>query len=221
VNAVKRIVTAVVIAIPALLVPGPGALARADDEGWEFALQQDGIDVYTRQSEGSDRVEFRGVVTVPDPPEAVLAVLEEVERYPDWYARCRTARTLERFPPDARIVYMEIDLPFPAGDRDAVVRVERSREPGTLGDTIRVRISTAADAHPEVDGFIRMPRVEGGWLLEPGEAGTRVQLQQLNDPGGSLPSWLTNMLVTDQPLTTLRGLRRVLAERRKARGDAG
>lgn len=194
----------------ALLASGLPA-AAADD--WRLAGREDGIELYTRAPEGSANIAFRGVVTLAHPPAAVLAVLEDVDRYPDWYARCRSARSVERHPPDWRIVRMEIDLPFPASDRDAVVRVDRDQE----GETLVLRISTAADAVPEVPGFVRMPRVEGGWRLEPVPGGTRVVYEQLNDPGGRLPAWLTNLLATDQPARTLAGLRRVL-DRRRPRG---
>jgi hypothetical protein len=196
------------ILLSSLLLFAPATGAETD--GWELAQDEDGIRIYTRPKEGSRNIEFRGVVTVPDSSEVVDAVLEDVESYPSWYARCLAAETLERVPGEWRIVRMEIDLPFPVSDRDAVVRVERHQE----GDVRVVRIDTAADAAPKVEGFVRMPRIEGGWRLEPTKDGTRVTYQQVNDPGGSLPAWLSNMLVTDQPATTLAGLRRTLDERR-------
>lgn len=178
--------------------------------GWKLATEEDGIAVFTREAEGSERVAFRGVVTVPASIEAVEAVLADLGDYPDWYARCTWATTVERQPPDWRIVHMKLDLPFPADDRDAVVRVDRQPAPGR----VVLRLHALPERLPPVDGFVRMPRVEGSWTLETlPEGGTRVTLEQLNDLGGSLPAWLTNMIVTDQPLTTLRGLREVLAAR--------
>lgn len=190
--------------------PGGETSDRSPRADWTLALEEDGISVFTRRAEGSKRVAFRGVVTLPASVEDVEAVLSDIDGYPDWYARCTWATTVERQPPDWRIVHMKIDLPFPAGDRDAVVRVDR--EPGAQRLVLRMR---ALPEHlPASDGFVRMPRVDGSWTLEAlPQGGTRVTLEQLNDPGGSLPAWLTNMLVTDQPLQTLSGLREVLAGR--------
>ncbi len=186
----------------------PAAYASDD---WKLVSQKDGIDIYTRPSKDSANMESRGVVTVPHGVDAVLSVLENVDAYPSWYAHCKAAEVVERHPPDWRVVHMELDLPFPAGDRDAVVRIDREMQ----GKTRVLRISNDADAIPKVEGFVRMPRVEGSWQLEPQADGksTRITLQQLNDPGGSLPTWLTNKLVSEQPATTLAGLRRVLDAR--------
>jgi hypothetical protein len=109
---------------------------------------------------------------------------------------------------------MKVDLPFPVSDRDAVVRVDRERQ----GEKLVLRMTTAPDVVPPQSGYVRMARVEGSWTIEPdGSGGTRITLEQENDPSGSLPAWLSNLLVTDQPLSTLAGLRRTLAARSAAR----
>ena len=177
---------------------------------WELALEENGITVYTRESEGSDNLAFRGVVTLPQSVDEVAAVIEDTASYPAWYARCESAEVVAREPDAWRLVHMKIAMPFPTSDRDVVVRVV----PEHSGGTRVMRISTAEGVVPEQSGYVRMGAVEGSWTLEPDPSGgTRVTLEQLNDPGGSLPSWLSNMLVTDQPSSTLAGLRDTVEQR--------
>ena len=204
----RHLATPVVLAVLALAL-GAGAAPAASTD-WELARDEGGVSVYTRSQEGFEYLAFRGVVTVPYSVDEVVAVLDDIESYPGWYARCESARTVERRPDQWRIVHMKIDVPFPVTDRDAVVRVQRERQ----GERVVTTIRSASDAVPEQSGYVRMARIEGSWTLEPDPAGgTRIVYEQVNDPSGSLPGWLANMMVTGQPLDTLNGLRATLAER--------
>ena len=195
----------------AAVVVGFGlADARAAADDWKLALDEDGIAVYTRPSAASDNLAFRGTVTVPQSIDEIAVVLEDSDGYVGWYARCEWAATVKREPPDRRFVHMKIDLPFPVSDRDAVVRVDREWQ----GEKLVLRMTTALDVVPPQSGYVRMARVDGSWTLEPDPSGgTRVTLEQENDPSGALPAWLSNLLVTDQPMSTLTGLRETLAAR--------
>lgn len=198
-----------VAAAIACATPGLAAAGEGTDD-WQLVQEEDGITVYTRRSEGAENLAFRGIVTVPQSVEEIEAVLRDTKGYAGWYARCEAATTLESHPPSWRLVHMKIDLPFPVSDRDAVVRVDREPQ----GERLVLRLTTAAAALPEQDGYVRMARADGAWALEPvPDGGTRITLEQHNDPGGAFPTWLSNLLVTDQPTRTLAGLRETLAAR--------
>ena len=63
-------------------------------EEWELRTEEDGIRVSTRPVPGSGIAAFRGEARVEAPVEAVLEVLMDADRHPEWFPDCPTARVL-------------------------------------------------------------------------------------------------------------------------------
>ena len=60
---------------------------------WKVAKTGDGIEVSTRVVPGWGIKEFRAITRVHARLSSVVAVLEDVDAYPQWFADCREART--------------------------------------------------------------------------------------------------------------------------------
>ena len=106
---------------------------------------------------------------------------------------------------------MVIDTPFPVQDRDLViVMVEEEAN----DDLIRISTRAEPDFVDKDDDYVRMPSSEGYWILEALDSSkTRVVNTNLSDPGGSIPKWVINMMLTSNPYNTFTNLREYLAER--------
>ncbi len=73
-----------------------------------------------------------------------------------------------------------------------------------------VQLRATPDALPE-SNHVRIRSAYGSYLLQPvGEGVTRVTWQQFVDPGGALPAWMVNSMLTDLPFKSLQAFRRLV-----------
>lgn len=172
------------------------------DSDWVTRVDADGLKVETRDVEGSDYKAFRASIVVAATPEQVLARLQDVASYPDWFPDTVEAR---RVPTDTgvRANYVRTDAPWPVKDRDAIYTQNVERGEGEI--TIRVGVDPALV--PEIDDAVRVRQAAGRWHLVAGDDGTAVHWQFHLEPGGRVPGSLANARVVDTPKRALLALR--------------
>ena len=196
---------AVSVAIGCVLTLATAAHASS---GWETIATEAGIEVTQKERPGGELPVVKGVGLVRANLVDVLAVIDDVPGRTKWAHDCTASRELEKSSPFERILYHRSAVDWPLDDRDAVVRVRVDAD----YDAQRVRVTyrTARDYRfPEVSGVVRMPRLDGYFLIEAvGETRTRVTYVVDADPGGMIPDWLVSMTSKDIPLNTLQNLRR-------------
>lgn len=181
------------------------ALAAAGAD-WEFATESHGIKVWTRTIPGAPLKDFRGVMQVERPLNVVVAAVTDVAAMPEWFFQMKEARIVDSKSLDSAYIYFALNGIWPVSGRDAVIKAAVSQDPKTLA------LSMMADAEPnrlpEVAGRVRMPRLHSGWKLTPVSA-TRTEIELIGnaDPGGWIPLWLANSVVTLMPKETLKRLR--------------
>jgi hypothetical protein len=178
--------------------------ASAFGADWELRAEEDGIRVYTRPVPGSPVAAMRAEITILAPVDALLGVLMDAGKLPEWFPNCPTARVLSQ-QADVQLRYVVTAAPWPVDSRDAIYRYRVSRDANAGSATIRVDV--APDAHPRQEGYVRVLEAEGRWRLVPAEDATKVTWEMHLDPGGSLPAWLVNRRLVETPLGALRGLR--------------
>ena len=123
-------------------------------------------------------------------------MFEDIDRFPEWYDRCAEARRLSGDRENG-VIYVRADLPFPVADRDVAFRNTRTQDGPD-------RVSYVGEAEeglaPEVDGLVRMTEMRSLWTFQRiSESETEVTFQQRSNPGGAIPSWLANTMVTAMP----------------------
>src|SRR5690349_7933721 len=95
-------------------------------QDWELVKDKNGIRVFTRDSDHSPIKAFRVVSTFDAPQETILSVLLNISSYAHWYDHCKIAETILN-DQAAVTYYMEMSMPFPFDNRDAVYRLEITR----------------------------------------------------------------------------------------------
>ena len=174
-------------------------MALSADKDWTLRKNEDGIKVYTRPVAGSDLDEFKGTCTINAKPLELANLLKKVEAYPDWLPNCIEAKLIKR-EGNTQIHYSQTEAPFPVSNRDSYYRYTYTEK----GSDIKVRMEALPDYGPEREDVVRMVKVEGYWYFKATADGkTKVTYQVHADPGGSIPSWLTNSAVVDNPYNTL------------------
>ncbi|OIQ24285.1 MAG: hypothetical protein BM555_07240 [Crocinitomix sp. MedPE-SWsnd] len=173
---------------------------------WKLEKNKDGIKVYTRSTNGSEILEFKAICEVSASRKRVAEVVARITDYPNWFPDCAHAQVLKSISPTKRKIYYEIDLPWPASNRDVVmvlsVDVDNSKK------TTTINFDHATGGKDKKDGVVRMPSAKGFWKIVTVGKKSKVTYQFLADPGGSLPTWIINMFIVDGPYDTFVALKK-------------
>ncbi len=207
--AVMRSVPAVVLVV---FLCAFSAFGAPPGEGWTLAKEGEGIEVYTRPVQGMDAKEFMGITEVDAPMEVVLEVFRDIPSFPEWYGFCRDIEVLEDYSESHKLVYFVLATQWPTKDRDmvidAVIDVDRAG-----GESVITMKALEEEVVPRVRKYVRMTCMVGqSTLTEVSGGKTRVVYRVRSDPGGYIPSALSNLLAKDQPYLTLKGLKEMVKD---------
>lgn len=179
---------------------------HAAESGWEQKRDRDGIQVFTRNVEGSPYDAVRSTTIVDNVRlSALVALIEDAEACPNWADRCAESYVVERVSDAESYVYTHNDMPFPVKDRDVIAHVVWTQDADSLA--VEMNSEAVAGKMEEVSGRLRLQNANAKWRFEPLENGqVRIISEAHIDPGSSLPGWVTNMLLVDTPYETMKSL---------------
>ena len=171
---------------------------------WDLSKDADGVKVYTRSVEGSPLKEFKAEVFIQDATlDQMESIMKDASNYPEWFADCSMAKILKRISESEWYSYYVTDVPWPFKDRDMATLFQMDKQP----QSIVMKLEGQPEFIDEVDGYVRIPQIEGDWTFDKEPSGIMVTYQVHADPGGGIPKWLANSMVTDGPFNTLKNLR--------------
>jgi Polyketide cyclase / dehydrase and lipid transport len=161
-------------------------------DGWKLAAQAKDVAIYWRSRTGSSLKEFKATGAIDAPTQAVHAVIDDFENYPNFMPYTKECRMIKR-ESDALVGYQRIS-PKICADRDYTLRVWNKSWPAGGGTVYLSRWEPANELGPaEKKGIVRVKICDGGWLLEPdGAIKTRATYSVYTDTGGAIPAFLAN-----------------------------
>jgi len=196
------------------------ATADNTDNLWEKvrnANQRGEVATWVRPVPGNPLKAFKGEVEVPHNMLTVLAVLGDVERFPEWVYQCDHARLMPEFGHD--ISYLHIAGIWPVSDRDIVAHTEFLQDPDTLA--IDIHTVAAENLYPKQKNTVRLPDLNNRFILRPLNDGwTRITFETFVNPGGAIPAWLANLVAVRAPLDTLEGMSQLMTEEKYQINDS-
>jgi hypothetical protein len=185
-----------------MLVPFP----LFSDGPWKVKKSKNGITVETRKADGYEVEEFKATTTLDMPFDRAVEILRDVQNYRLWMYKLVIAKTISEATPYSKIIYMKIDLPWPAKDRDmylqATEKIDRQKRIFEINNT-------GLGGYPETE-CIRMKKVTITWVLTGDGTDnnkTHVVYSSKGDPGGKLPAWICNLGNVDGPFENLSNLK--------------
>ncbi len=199
----KRLMLAacVAVAMSCGLLPAMEAQAA----GWEDEGDNDGVRVYSKEVEGSDVLAFKGViVTDVHIGKLMSAFLDENQRskWVDLYGAHKTLIKTD----DSQTYWIHFKLPFPATDRDYVLKSDATFQEDKKIILVKIKSVTHPSA-PENDCCVRAKAFGTYYKFEALDGGkTRITVEVHTDPMGLLPDVLINLIQEDWPSKTLNGL---------------
>ncbi|MDB5006702.1 MAG: hypothetical protein JWQ84_1603 [Mucilaginibacter sp.] len=139
-------------------------------------------------------------------PSQLVAIIMDVNTAPDWVYHVKSAKLIKQISPAELYYYSEVNLPWPAANRDFVAHLTVSQNPDTK--VVTIDGPAVPGFVPVKKGIVRIDNSIGKWIITPaGPDQLHVEYSIHVDPGGTLPAWLVNLFATDAPLQIFRSLK--------------
>jgi ribosome-associated toxin RatA of RatAB toxin-antitoxin module len=183
------------------------------DSEWELVKEdkQRQIQVHVRAQNDNPYDEFYAQTVVQQPIETVVAVLADINAWPQWLARIKKVQILKK-QENQSWVYVVYKLPYPFVERDTVLYARLSKDPKTAVVTIQSSALPHYALPKEIIAKrVRLTDLSSTWQLTPlATGGTKIELTARGEPGGYMPSLIFNYNLADEAQQTLRLLRKML-----------
>jgi hypothetical protein len=173
---------------------------------WMLSTEHDGIKVFTRTTTNSRIKAVKVVCTMPASASQLLAAVLDIQTCDEWVYHSKQNIMVKQISPLELIYYSQVDVPWPAENRDYVVHIETEQDPQTK--VITVNSPCIPGYIAEKDHIVRISHSVGKWTITPlGKNLISAEYMLEVDPGGSIPAWLINLFATKGPLETFRKLK--------------
>jgi len=175
-------------------------------QSWDFIKEKDGIKIYTRVEDGKSLKSYRGVTSINASVEEIFTVMEDVNNT-DWWDKNLTQIRVMLYEKNKRAqYYLVYKLPAPVTDRDLCVDVTITIDKATGERSIDAVSLNGVIA--ERNDLVRIKEYRQKWTIKPlDKEMTHVVLEGFVDPAGTVPDWISNMLIIETPLNAISGLR--------------
>jgi hypothetical protein len=178
----------------------------AAGQNWKLSTETDGMKVYTSEVTNSKlkavKVECDFNATLAQ----LVTVVMDVKTCPEWVYATKSCSLIKQVSPSELYYYSEVNLPWPAQNRDFVAHLTVTQNPETK--VVEINGPVVPDMVPLKKGIVRIEHSMGKWVISPlGEKKIRVVYTLQVDPSGAIPSWLVNMFATNGPVEIFKKLR--------------
>ena len=121
-------------------------LAIAQDE-WTFKTESNGIKVYSNTKSTLKVKPIKVECTFNATPAQVTAVLLDIKNYPDWMYKNKLTTLIKQVSSTDLYYYAELNMPWPAQDRDFAAQIIAIENPEKK--SVTVEVSSATGLVPE------------------------------------------------------------------------
>ena len=178
---------------------------------WQLKKNRDGINIYTREIEGSRIKQVKVTCVVEATLSQLTALLMDAPAHTRWVYNTKESYLIRQVAGHHQVYYSQTSLPWPMTNRDVVVDMTLSQDPVTK--ILQVDGHSVGAILPEKKGIVRVPMSQVNWTVTPrADHGLDVVYIAQADPGGTMPAWLINAFITKGPLETFIKLRELVKE---------
>ncbi|KGO90341.1 START domain-containing protein [Flavobacterium suncheonense] len=170
-----------------------------------MALDKEGIKIYLTKLDTTPFKEYRAIMTVKANIDTVAKQILDIRSLQKWNFKTRKSELIRKVSDTSWIFYMNHHLGWPVQDRDHVSRVTLIKK----GNEQTITIVPANNVLKEKEGIVRLTNFKGFWYLKKITEDQTLVVQQIyGNPGGSIPAFMVNMVVTKGPFESFKELRR-------------
>ena len=176
-----------------------------ESEAWKLLKDEDGIQVYSKPDIYSDMKIIKAETVAKTTLSTLITLIRDAENHQNWVFNCTHAEILELIDSTDWYYYAQTDAPWPVSDRDVVTKVTFYQDKDTK--TVTFKSTGVPDYIPQKPGYIRIPETESYWIFEPlDNRKINIIFKLKINLGGSIPQWLTNMVIAKGPYNTIRNM---------------
>ncbi len=169
---------------------------------WNFIKETDGIKIYTRNVPNSSLKAYKGEVIFHAGMKKTCSMVSNSRNFDWWGPEFLNIKVLGYEDNKYVNYYYIYDMPWPFTDRDLAVNAVVHTD--TLSGIYTVQAKPLLNVVPEKPDLVRITNYWQKWTIMPLPNGNiHLILEGIVDPGGNVPAWLYNMLVTEMPLKTI------------------
>ena len=172
---------------------------------WHLKKDEDGIKVFTADSDSSDFKCIKVECTVKATPSQLVALLVDINKQPDWVYGSKSAKMVKAIKGNEFIFHSEVDVPWPCSDRDYIAHITISQPTPQL---LTIDSRSEPNLLPAKDGIVRVKKSMAHWDVTTIDKNLlKIVYTVTFDPAGAIPAWLTNMFVTKGPFLTFQKMK--------------
>lgn len=177
---------------------------------WEVIKEEDGITVYARKSAGDEYYIIKAITHKRTNLSALVALLKDAAHYTEWMHAAEESWLVNQHSKDEFTYYLHSNLPWPAEDRDVVVKT-RIRQ---RNDKVIVTKSTNIEGEIEPrEDITRMKYLDASWKFEPtGYGKVRIVYKGKFLTHDYIPDWLQEEIYHVAPYNTIKNMRKAVSQ---------
>ena len=173
---------------------------------WTLSSNEQGIQVYLRPVADSKIKAVRVICTFAASVNQLVAAILDIQTCNEWVYHSKKNVLIKQISPLDLIYYSEVEVPWPAENRDYVVHVQVEQNQQTKVVTVNSPCIPGYVA--EKKGIVRISRSVGKWTITPsGKNQVKAEYILEVDPMGNIPAWLINLFASKGPTETFRKLK--------------
>jgi hypothetical protein len=173
---------------------------------WTLNTEKDGIKIYTSLVPGSKIKALKVECEFKATASQFVTLLLDVKNCPEWVYHTKSCVLVKQVSPSELYYYSEVNLPWPAENRDFIAHLTVTQNPDTKVVTVNGPVVT--NLVPIKANIVRISDSNGKWVITPADDGQVKIVYTLHvDPGGALPAWLVNMFATEGPMQIFKNLK--------------
>jgi hypothetical protein len=182
------------------------------EDDWKLIKNDDGIEVYTRPRKNSNINECKGIVTIPASMNIVCRILANIPLHKKYIHQGYDSFFIKQWEKGHCVHYLAFKTPWPCWNRDLVYDTQAEVNPEQERSVVYSR-AVKELLVPYRKNHVRVTNSEHIWILEKISLDkTRVTYKNFSDPGGSVPQFLINIMIVDEPYYSLKNLRDFVIE---------
>ena len=173
---------------------------------WESLGVTNDVAVYRKQEGDTGLYAFKGETTSDLPVGQLMGILRDESVSKEWVNMMMFGTVVETYSENHLLLHQGYDLPWPVSDRDYVfdkkVVYNNEKKIATVHLT-----SVESPKVPVSSDFVRARGERTFWQFTVADDGkTKIVVEVLTDPEGSLPDWAVNSIQADWPHKSITSL---------------
>jgi hypothetical protein len=186
-----------------LLFSGTISFGQSD---WKLSTEKNGIKVFTSNVPDSKIKAIKVECEVDATESQLVALLMDVNSSAQWIYHTKSSTLIKQVSASELYYYSEINLPWPAANRDFVAHLTVNQNPITK--VVTIEGPAVNGIVPVKKGVVRVTDSQGLWTISPcGYNRVKINYTLHTDPAGNLPAWVVNMFATEGPMQVFENLR--------------